>query len=273
MHALAEPKYLDAAKKSAEFVLSHQKTADGRLLRTYGGIPGQAAKAAGSGYLEDYAFLVHGLLNLHEATKDKRWLDESASLTDTMIKRYGDERRGGYFMTANDSEKLFARAKDQYDGPQPSGNSAAVRNLVRLWGATGDEKWKKEADRGFRYFAGSLMSYGPGMVTLAEALDRYLEIRDAKEVDGTKLKDRSDVSQSSRAMAADRWGHDRPSRIFDSDRRRGVGRRRFVDHGPSRERDVHTSLSPSGFGTVVTSPAEAAGTGSRRGSSAYRSAA
>ena len=179
--ALEEPKYLATAKKSAEFVLSHQKTADGRLLRTYGAVPGQPAKAAGAGYLEDYAFLVHGLLNLYDATKDKRWLDESASLTDTMIKLHGDERRGGYFMTANDSEKLFARAKDQYDGPQPSGNSAAVRNLVRLWAATGDEKWKTEADRDFRYFAGSLKSYGPGMVTLAEALDRYLEVRDAKK--------------------------------------------------------------------------------------------
>jgi uncharacterized protein len=179
--ALKEPKYLETAKKSAEFVLSHQKTADGRLLRTYGAIPGQKAKAAGAGYLEDYAFLVHGLLNLYDATKDKRWLDESAALTNTMVKLHGEERRGGYFMTANDSEKLFARAKDQYDGPQPSGNSAAVRNLVRLWGATGDEKWKTEADRDFRYFAGSLKSYGPGMVTLADALDRYLEIRDAKK--------------------------------------------------------------------------------------------
>ncbi len=57
----------------------------------------------------------------------------------------------------------------------------AARNLVRLWAATGDEKWKTEADRDFRYFAGSLKSYGPGMVTLADALDRYLEIRDGKK--------------------------------------------------------------------------------------------
>jgi len=134
-----------------------------------------------SAYLEDYALLVHGLLNLYDATKDKRWLDESASLTDAMIKHHGDAKRGGYFMTGSDSEKLFARAKDQFDAPQPSGNSAAARNLVRLWAATGDEKWKTEADRTFRYFAGSLKSYGPGMVTLAEALDRLSRCADAKK--------------------------------------------------------------------------------------------
>jgi uncharacterized protein YyaL (SSP411 family) len=175
--ALGEPRYLDVARKSAKFVLDHQKTADGRLLRTYGAPPGQKAKAAVAAYLEDYAFLVHGLLNLYDATKEKQWLNEAAALTDTMTRLHGEPKRGGYFMTANDHEKLFARSKDQYDGPQPSGNSAAGRNLVRLWIATGDEKYKTETDRLFRYFAGSLKSYGPGMVTLATALDRYIDAK------------------------------------------------------------------------------------------------
>jgi uncharacterized protein YyaL (SSP411 family) len=172
--SLNEPRYTQTAAKAAEFVLKHQKAADGRLLRTYGAAPGQAPKAAVNGYLEDYAYLVHGLLNLHEATGEKRWLDEAAALTDTMIRFHGDEKGGGYYFTATDHEKLFARSKDQYDGAQPSGNSMAARNLVRLWIATGQDRYQKEAERTFRTFAGSLKAYGPGLVTMAQALDMYL---------------------------------------------------------------------------------------------------
>jgi uncharacterized protein YyaL (SSP411 family) len=98
-----------------------------------------------------------------------------------MIRLHGDEKAGGYYFTASDHEKLFARSKDQYDGAQPCGNSVAARNLVRLWAATGEEKWQKEAERTFRTFAGSLKSYGPALVTMAQALDLYLEIGEKKK--------------------------------------------------------------------------------------------
>jgi uncharacterized protein len=75
--ALGEKKYVETAAKAGHFVLKHQKTKEGRLLRTYGAAPGQQPKAAVNAYLEDYAFLVHGLLSLHDATKDKKWLDEA----------------------------------------------------------------------------------------------------------------------------------------------------------------------------------------------------
>src|SRR5262249_12475109 len=151
--AFDEPKYTATAAKAAEFILKHQKTKEGRLLRTYGAAPGQKPKAAVNGYLEDYAFLVHGLLCLHDATKDKRWLEEAQALTDTMIRFHGEpkpkdektRRKGGYYFTAHDHEKLFARSKDQYDGAQPSGNSVAARNLARLWAKTGEERYRAEA--------------------------------------------------------------------------------------------------------------------------------
>jgi uncharacterized protein YyaL (SSP411 family) len=177
---LGERRYIDTAAKAAAFVLAHQKTKDGRLLRTYGAAPGQAPKAVGNGYLDDYAFLVHGLLNLHGATRDKKWLDDAQALTDTMIRFHGDEKAGGFYFTASDHEKLFARSKDQYDGAQPSGNSMAARNLVRLWSATGEERYRKEAERTFRTFGGSLKAYGPGLVTMAHALDLYLQKTAAK---------------------------------------------------------------------------------------------
>jgi uncharacterized protein YyaL (SSP411 family) len=172
--ALGDPRYVQTAAKAADFVLKHQKTPDGRLLRTYGAAPGKAASAAVAGYLEDYTFLVHGLLNLHDATGDKKWLQEAGGLTDIMMKLHGDAKDGGYYFTATDHEKLFARSKDQYDGAQPSGNSMAARNLVRLWIATGEERYQKEAERTFRTFAGSLKSYGPALVTMVQGLDQYI---------------------------------------------------------------------------------------------------
>ena len=172
---LGEPRYIETAAKAADFVLANQKTKEGRLLRTYGAAPGQTPKAAVNGYVEDYAFLVHGLLNLHEATGEKKWLAEARALTDTMTRFYGDDKAGGYYFTASDHEKLFARSKDQHDGAQPSGNSMAARNLVRLWIATGDERFQKEAERTFRAFAGTMKAYGPSLVTMAHGLALYLD--------------------------------------------------------------------------------------------------
>jgi uncharacterized protein YyaL (SSP411 family) len=176
-----EPKYLEAAAQAADFVLKHQVTKDGRLLRTYGAAPGKTPKAAVNAYLEDYACLTHGLLNLHEATKDKQWLDAAKKLTDTMIEHYGDKKIGGYYYTAHDAEKFFARSKDQHDGVIPCGNSLSARNLVRLAKFTGDARYDQEAERTFKFFAGSMKSYGPGLVTMTQALDVWLDGRTANK--------------------------------------------------------------------------------------------
>jgi uncharacterized protein YyaL (SSP411 family) len=173
--ALDESKYTEIAKRAAQFVLKNQRTDKGRLWHTYGAQPGQKPKAAVAGYLEDYAFLVHGLLILHDATKDKAFLADARSLTDTMIEFHGDKKAGGYYFTANDAEKFFARGKDQFDGAQPAANSMAARNLVHLWIKTGDEKYRTEADRTFRALAGTLKAYPAGLTALASALDLYLE--------------------------------------------------------------------------------------------------
>src|SRR5262249_43485134 len=138
--ALDEPKYLQTAARAADFMLHNLRTKDGRLMRTYGREPDQKTGAAKlNAYLDDYAYLVHGLLTLHDATKEQKWLDEAKSLTDTMVKNHLDDKNGGFFYTSHDHEKLFARAKDQFDGAQPSGNSVAASNLVRLWIKTGDD--------------------------------------------------------------------------------------------------------------------------------------
>jgi uncharacterized protein YyaL (SSP411 family) len=174
---LEAPAYTATAARAAEFVLSHLRTKDGRLLRTYGAAPGQKAEARLNGYLDDYAFLVHGLLTLHDATGEKKWLDDAKALTDTMVLYHGDAEHGGFFYTSNDHEKLFARAKDQYDGAHPSGNSVAARNLVRLWQKTGAERYRALAEKTLKAFAAPLKANPTSLTTMAEALARYLDAK------------------------------------------------------------------------------------------------
>jgi uncharacterized protein YyaL (SSP411 family) len=172
---LDEPKYTAAAAKAADFVLAKLRTKDGRLLRSYGARPSGAAEGRLNAYLDDYAFLVHGLLCLHDATKDKNWLDEAKALAEVMEKYYADDKGGGYFYTSSDHEKLFARGKDQYDGAQPSGNSVAARDLIRLWQKTGEEKYRARAEKSLKAFAPAMKDNPGALTTMAEALGLYLD--------------------------------------------------------------------------------------------------
>ncbi len=173
---LKEPKYITTAEKAAEFLLANLRGKDGRLLRMYAGRPGEKAEARGTAFLEDYAFLTHGLIALHESTGKAKWLDEAKALTEQMTKWHGDEKRGAFFMTAHDAERLFARGKDYYDGAQPSGNGTAARNLVWLWSKTKDEKYKIAAETTIRQFAHILRGNPQAAPLTAVALDRFLDL-------------------------------------------------------------------------------------------------
>jgi uncharacterized protein YyaL (SSP411 family) len=175
--ALSDKDAVASAARAADFVLKNLRTADGRLLRSWGAAPGLKAAARVAGYLDDYAYLTHGLLCLHDVTGDRRWLDEAKALTDTMVKYHGDPKDGAFFYTSNDHEKLFARSKDQFDGAQPSANSVAARNLVRLWTNTGDDRYAKLAERLFQALAGPLKANPAGLTALADALGMYLDAK------------------------------------------------------------------------------------------------
>jgi uncharacterized protein YyaL (SSP411 family) len=168
--------YIDAAAKAADFLLKKMRTEDGRLLRLYAAAPGEKPSAKGNAYLDDYAYLIHGLLNLHDATGDKRWLDEAKSLSATLAKWHGDAERGGFFFTAHDHEKLFARAKDAYDGAQPSGNGIQANNLLRLAKKTGDVAYRDTAFRTVKVFLGVFRTNPASVPGLARALDDLLDI-------------------------------------------------------------------------------------------------
>jgi len=170
-----EKAWTDTAVKAAEFLLANLRNGEGRLLRVYGARPGEKPTAKINAFLDDYAFLIHGLLALHDATGERRWLDEAKVLADVMIKWYGDTERGGYFFTAHDHEKLFARSKDSYDGAQPSGNGMAALVLLKLAVRAENPVFREHARKLLKQFAGVLKMNPGSSPLMALALDRDLD--------------------------------------------------------------------------------------------------
>jgi uncharacterized protein YyaL (SSP411 family) len=116
------------------------RAADGRLLRTFN--RGQARLGA---YLEDHAFLLEALLTLYETTFDPRWFAAARELAETILARFSDPERGGFFATADDHEALITRRKELEDTPIPAGGSAAAFGLLRLAALTGEHRYEKAA--------------------------------------------------------------------------------------------------------------------------------
>jgi uncharacterized protein YyaL (SSP411 family) len=132
--------YLDAASACADFVLRDLRDSEGRLLRTW-----KDGRAKLNAYLEDHAFLLEALLTLYEASFEARWFAEARALADTMIERFADDGKGGFFETSSDHERLLARRKDLEDHPIPSGNASAAYGLLRLAALTGEHDYEARA--------------------------------------------------------------------------------------------------------------------------------
>lgn len=149
---LDDSKYMEAAEKSAQFILNTLvRKEDGRLLHRY-----RDGEAGIVGTLEDYAFFIHGLIDLYEATFNERYLKEAKRLTGDMVKLFWDDKEGGFFFTADDAERLLYREKEIYDGAIPSGNSIAALDLLRMGRLTLNREWEKKAEQLFQAFGGSL---------------------------------------------------------------------------------------------------------------------
>jgi uncharacterized protein YyaL (SSP411 family) len=135
---LDDPSDLRRAGRAADFVLGAFRD-HGRLVRSYKeGRPGRPA------YLDDYAFLIAGLLDLYETTFEPRRLRDAIALQEVLDRHFRDVA-GGYFMTADDHEPLPAREKPSWDGAEPSGNSVELMNLLRLHELTTDDRYRAEA--------------------------------------------------------------------------------------------------------------------------------
>ncbi|GAB4321068.1 MAG: thioredoxin domain-containing protein [Candidatus Sumerlaeia bacterium] len=119
--------YTDAARRAAGFIETHLQTADGRLLHRW-----REGEAAIPAFLDDYAMLIAGLIELHQTTFETRWLEWADRLTRSSIELFWDADGGGFFLTPADGEPLIVRKKEIYDGATPSGNSLMFGNLLRL---------------------------------------------------------------------------------------------------------------------------------------------
>ncbi len=141
--ALGRDDYRRTAEANAEFILRELRTSDGRLLRSWApaSLTGDVSQAKLNAYLEDYANVIDGLVELYQLTFDLRWLQAAKDLAGTMIEQFWDERNGGFFQTSHDHEALVARPKDFVDNATPSGNSVATDVLLRLHALTGEERY------------------------------------------------------------------------------------------------------------------------------------
>jgi len=164
-----EPRYLQAAKKAADFILSSMRRPDGRLLHTWRG--GQATLDA---YLDDYACLANALVTLYEADFDERWLEAAIELCDVLLRLFADAEGGGFFFTAADHEELIARQKDLYDNAVPSGNSVAALALIRLSKLTGRADLAGAAERTLVAATGVMRQAPRAAGQMLSALDMYL---------------------------------------------------------------------------------------------------
>ena len=163
---LNEEVYIAAAEKAANFILQNLTDDKGRLLKRY-----RKGTAGLSAHLNDYTFMVWGLLELYEATFKTNFMKKAIALNDRMITSFWDEQNGGLFMTADDSEKLLVRSKEIYDGAIPSGNSVAVLNLLRLGHMTGTVRHRARAERIIKAFSDSVKQYPTGHSQLMVALE------------------------------------------------------------------------------------------------------
>ncbi len=161
--ALHEPRYLDAARRAVTFLHTQHTDATGRLLRT-----SRNGHAHTLAFLEDHAFLLLGLLDLHDATRDPHLLQSATTRADTLLREFQDQFRGGFFFISEQHEKLFVRMKNAGDNATPSANGVTIRALLRLSELTGNSAYRTAALRAVAAFAPHIQrnpSYFPTILT------------------------------------------------------------------------------------------------------------
>jgi uncharacterized protein YyaL (SSP411 family) len=138
--AFGRTDYVEQARTTADFIWSEMRDAQGMLLRTW-----RNGEVRLNAYLEDHAFLLEALLDLYEAGLDPKVFERARGLAETMIDRFADHDRGGFFTTSHDHEQLIARRKDVGDHPIPAGSSSAAFGLLRLAALTGEGQYRRAA--------------------------------------------------------------------------------------------------------------------------------
>ena len=170
---LQKPEYTRLAANAAEFILATMRDDQGRLYRSYS--RDQPHIAA---YLDDYAFLIDGLLALHLATGDERWGNAARRLVDQQIKLFWDDAGKGFYLSSNHHETLLARTKSGHDEALPSGNSVSARNLLRLASINRQSEYRQRAQECLDVFTPLLAEQKGGMANMALAVSEFLDTAD-----------------------------------------------------------------------------------------------
>ncbi len=164
--AFGEQIYADTAARAVDFILSKMRDRDGRLFHRY-----RDGEAAIPAYLNDYAFLIWGLIELYETTFEARYLATALELNDDMIKHFANEEKDGFYFTAEDAEQLPVRRIELHDSAVPSGNSIVMLNLIRLSRITGNTKFENMAGMLAQRFSGNVVKYPSAYTGFLCALD------------------------------------------------------------------------------------------------------
>jgi uncharacterized protein YyaL (SSP411 family) len=164
---LEDEGYAAVARRAVAF-LAEKLQRDDRILGT---IKDGVAKL--NGYLDDYAFVAAGLLDLFEAVQDTKYLAQARQLADAMIRHFWDPVAGGFFFTSDDHEELIVRTKPAFDGSIPSGNSVATMTLLRLYHHTGTASYLERAEAALRLFGDSARRQPFGFANLLCAADLF----------------------------------------------------------------------------------------------------
>jgi uncharacterized protein YyaL (SSP411 family) len=180
------PSCLAAARKTVDFIFT-QMFRDGLLLHTY-----KDGQAKLLGYLDDYAFVAAGLLDLYESTLERANLQRSIELADTMIREFWDDIDGAFFYTGKSHKALISRTKPAFDGSVPSGNAVATQILLRLYYYTGKEDYLKRAEKTLRIYYDAMEQQPFGFAHMLSALDFYLE-KPREIVLVAKREERADI--------------------------------------------------------------------------------
>src|SRR5260370_28920443 len=161
-----DPHYLESAQTTAKFLETHlYDSKTGKLWRSY-----RAGGPSVDGFLDDYTDLISGLLALYQAGFDVHWLKRAVSLQEKQDQLFGDAKAGGYFDAGSCDPSILSRTRDSYDGAEPSPNSTAAMNLLRLAQFTDRAEWRGKAQQTLAAFAARLQSTPQPPPALASAL-------------------------------------------------------------------------------------------------------
>lgn len=167
---IGDPRYLEIATRSANFIRAKLYDASGKILyRSY-----RQGRSNIEGFADDYAFVVQALLDLYEASFDIELLELAIELQQTQDRLFFDEKNGGYFSNSGRDESVFVRMKDDNDGAEPAASSVAALNLLRLSQINDDPKIAERAKKTIAAFGAILSQFPSGMPQILVAVENSL---------------------------------------------------------------------------------------------------